>query len=154
MDEAEYDPGVVNRMGGTVRVAGIEDPTIRVLQRKHEEQMENPKDHHAGLKRTSMPGGLPPAKAKTTLDTKVWGKGQIDATPHGHFAAMHDRDKGPREIFDCPATRVTLRPGYFDQFNPPKSMKLMNTEWANRFGKGKACGARPEDEIKVGTRLG
>ena len=78
----------------------------------------------------------------------------MEATPHGHFAAMHDRDSGPRQIPDMPATRVTLKPGYFDVFNPPKSIALMDEEWASRYGKGKACAARPPDNIKPGQALG
>lgn len=156
VDEAEYDPGVMNRTAGRVTVHGIEDPTIRTLQRHHEEVMMNPADMHATspVKRTTLPGGLPHAKGKSTLDIKVWGKGQIEATPHGHFAAMHDRDAAARDTVDCAATRVTLGNGYFDHFNMPKSLKLMNTEWANRFGKGKKCTSRPKNEIQLGDRIG
>lgn len=155
VDEAEYDPGVVNRARGKVRIEGIEDPTIRTLQRHHEEIMMNPSDMHSSpLKKTHLPGGLPPAKGKSTLETTVWGKGQIEATPHGHFAAMHDRDKAAREVVDCAATRVTLGNGYFDHFKMPRSLDLMNKEWANRYGKGKRCTARPKNEIQVGDRIG
>ena len=114
----------------------------------------NPAEMHSPVKRTSLPGGLPHAKGKSTLDIKVWGKGQIEATPHGHFAAMHDRDAAAREIVDCAATRVTLGNGYFDHFNMPRSLELMNTEWANRYGKGKKCTSRPKNEIQVGDRIG
>ena len=153
VDEAEYNPNVLNRMAGTVRIT-VKDPTVRTLQRHHEERLMNPADAHLNLKKTSNPGGLPSAKTKTTLNIKVWGKGKIDATPHGHFAAMHNRDASPRKFPDMAATRVTLEPGYFDHFNPPKSMALMDEEWAARFGKGKACAARPGDNLKPGEPLG
>ena len=153
VDEAEYDPNVVNRMAGTVQIE-VNDPTIRTLQRQHEEKIMNPADHHLGLKKTNLPGGLPKYKTKGTLNIKVWGKGKIEATPHGHFAAMHDRDGAPRRIPDMPATRVTLKPGYFDVFNVPKSLALMDEEWASRFGKGKKCTSRPIGEIKIGQPLG
>lgn len=153
VDEAEYNPNVINRMAGTVNIA-VEDPTIRTLQRHHEERLMNPADHHLKLRKTSNPGGLPHSKQKGVLSIKVWGKGKIEATPHGHFAAMHDRDGAPRKIPDMPATRVTLRPGYQDHFNPPKSLALMDLEWAARYGKGKACASRPPDNLKPGNALG
>ena len=155
VDEAEYDPGVMNRTTGRITLNGIEDPTIRTLQRHHEEIMMNPADMHSSqMKRTSKPGGLPHAKGKSTLDIKVWGKGKIEATPHGHFAAMHDCDMAVREIADCAATRVTLGNGYFNHYNMPISRKLMNTEWVNRFGKGKKCTVKPKNEIQLGDRIG
>ena len=153
VDEAEYNPNVINRMAGTVKIQ-VEDPTVRTLQRHHEEMLMNPADHHLNLRKTSNPGGLPSAKTKSTLNIKVWGKGKIDATPHGHFAAMHNRDGATRAVPDMAATRVTLEPGYFDHFNPPKSMALMDKEWAARYGKGKACAARPPDNLKPGQALG
>jgi hypothetical protein len=153
VDEAEYDPNVINRMSGTVQIQ-VNDPTIRTLQRQHEEKIMNPADHHLNLKKTNLPGGLPKCKTKNTLSIKEWGKGKIEATPHGHFAAMHNRDGAPRNIPDLPATRVTLKSGYFDYFNPPKSIALMDEEWANRYGKGKACAARPVDNLKPGQALG
>jgi len=153
VDEAEYNPNVINRMAGTVNIA-VDDPTIRTLQRHHEERLMNPADQHLKLKKTSNPGGLPTSKSKGVLSIKVWGKGKIEATPHGHFAAMHDRDGAVRKIPDMPATRVTLGPGYNDYFNPPKSMALMDEEWASRYGKGKACAARPPDNLKPGQALG
>ena len=41
VDEAEYDPNVINRMSGSVRIK-VNDPTIRTLQRQHEERIMNP----------------------------------------------------------------------------------------------------------------
>ena len=74
--------------------------------------------------------------------------------PSAPLPAMHDRDAAAREIVDCAATRVTLGNGYFDHFNMPRSLELMNTEWANRYGKGKKCTSRPKNEIQVGDRIG
>ena len=116
-------------MSGTVQIE-VNDPIIRTLQRQHEERIMNPADHHLNLKKSTLPGGLPKCKTKGTLNIKVWSTGKIEATPHGHFAAMHDRDGAPRHIPDMPATRVSLKSGYFDYFNPPKSIALMDEEWA------------------------
>ena len=140
VDEAEYDPGVLNRL--SIRVAApSHDPTKRILQKRVEEM------------------GMVPGKAvetvkdgtRDTIPPPMWATGKIEATPHGHFAKMHDADQRGSHVPDTAATKVTLKTGYFDHFKMPRDLKLMNDEWNARYGKGKASGdIRPTDQLKLG----
>ena len=149
VDEAEYDPYVLNRVAGNVKVdvANL-DPTLRPLQRIEDEKQLNPKKLGSGSAR------IPLSRHKPMLDTRRWGALHIKATPHGHFASMHKKDEVVGRAIDCAATRVTLKSGYFDHFRPPVSQQESNAEWVARYGMGKACAARPKDSIPLGSRLG
>jgi len=88
--ESEYDPLEPNRHCIKVDTSNIRDPVQRALDRHHEE--------------TSMlvggAGGAsrarrPKAHVKEMLSATLWGKGKIEATPHGYFAKLMDDTGGP-----------------------------------------------------------
>ena len=76
--ENDYDPFVPNARRIRSDAGKLHDPMKRVLAKAEEEKGMVDRSHFAAAHK---PG-------RETLDVKQWHTGKIEATPHGHFAAM------------------------------------------------------------------
>lgn len=76
--ENDYDPFIPNSRRIKSQTGKLADPMKRILTKTEEEKgMVDP----SMFAKAHKPG-------RETLDVKQWHTGKIEATPHGHFAAM------------------------------------------------------------------
>jgi hypothetical protein len=105
--ESEYDPLESNRKGIKLKTKHLNDPTTRDIYKTRCE------DKLSGKTRpdTHMSG-------RETLDILQWGKGNIEATPHGFFSKMMD-GQGSSKRSNTTASNVCL-----DDYAPPNNEAL------------------------------
>ena len=126
--ENDYDPFIPNSRRIKSQTGKLADPMKRILTKTEEEKgMVDP----SMFAKAHKPG-------RETLDVKQWHTGKIEATPHGHFAAMMAEPSTgePTEK----AAKLTRSAVTFDHFNVAVGNEVIESE----FPRGK----RPERTIR------
>jgi hypothetical protein len=133
--ESEYDPNVLNRATIKAKPATLDDPTDRVLRRRHEEI-------------SMMSGGILKLDEKSggreTLEVESWLTGKIESTPHG-FAARFGQKPPPVSEMQKRLSRSRIKMNQFHILTGEAGRAKLMAELGP--GKKSVPGKRPDHKI-------